>query len=331
MSNHLSTFLRKVGLSPLWNTDHDQFRWNRLCEFRQIKRTCSGAATVNWIAAVNNLRATIVRPSKISILPREQIPPPPPAQTVTAQASVEMPDHNTRTPVRSVDRIHRIARHLNAKSYLEIGVSRGATFRRVQLPRKVGVDPCFRFEVSDVAREGVQLYSMTSDAYFTSVPNLPQFDVIFLDGLHTFQQTFRDFCNSLTCAHNGTVWLIDDVMPNDVFSALPIQREAIEFRRKSDPNAFPYWHGDVFKVLFAIHDFFPTLSYVTLIGDANPQAIVWKAPRTAFKPLFNSLERIERLGYFDLLKRQDALNGMLEDEGFEAFFSSVRDTQSGGP
>jgi hypothetical protein len=177
--------------------------------------------------------------------------------------------------------------------------------------------------VSEVAREGVQLYSMTSDAYFTNVPNLPHFDLIFLDGLHTFQQTFRDFCNSLTCAHNRTVWLIDDIIPNDVFSALPNQREAIEFRRKSHPNALPCWHGDVFKVIFAIHDFFPTLSYVTLAGDANPQTIVWRAPRKAFEPIFNSLERIERLSYFDVLKRQEVFNSKPEDDGFKEFFAAV--------
>src|SRR5215469_1611634 len=41
----------------------------------------------------------------------------------------------------SVRRINRIAAHTGAKTYLEIGVSRGLTFRNVQITRKVGVDP----------------------------------------------------------------------------------------------------------------------------------------------------------------------------------------------
>ncbi|HEX3162874.1 MAG TPA: hypothetical protein VHQ92_09865, partial [Pseudolabrys sp.] len=44
----------------------------------------------------------------------------------------------------SLRRIDRIAWHTGAESYLEIGVSRGATFNRVSLDRKVGVDPQFR-------------------------------------------------------------------------------------------------------------------------------------------------------------------------------------------
>jgi hypothetical protein len=140
--------------------------------------------------------------------------------------------------------------------------------------------------------------------------------------LHTFHQSFRDFCNSLSFAHERTVWLIDDVRPWNVYSALPTHREAAEFhKREGRKNAG--WNGDVYKLIFAIHDFFPTFSYVTLGNPEKPQTLVWNAPRDDFSPLLNSMEAIERLSFFDLVRREEILNIRPEDEGLKMFFAAV--------
>jgi hypothetical protein len=228
----------------------------------------------------------------------------------------------------SIRRIKQIAQHVGARSYLEVGVNRGRTFHGLDFERKVAVDPSFKFDVADYRREGVEFHQMPSDEYFSRHALPQKFDVVFLDGLHTFQQTFRDFCNSLACAHDRTVWLIDDVLPIDVYSAWPIQAEAVRFRKNAGGEGAA-WHGDVFKVVFAIHDFFSTFSYVTLRGQGNPQALVWKAPRADFSPLFDSMETIERLGYFDLLKRRDILNIKPEVDGFQEFFASMPGASAG--
>jgi len=229
----------------------------------------------------------------------------------------------------SLRRINRIARHTGAQTYLEIGVCRGATFNGVSLSRKVGVDPNFRFNVEEYRKEGTELYALTSDQYFAEARGSKKFDIIFLDGLHQFYQTFRDFCNSLVCSHDRTVWLIDDVFPVDVYSSLKTQRESIKFRRRERDDDSSEWHGDIYKLIFAIHDFFPTVSYVTLMGSGNPQTIAWKAPRNNFAPIFNSMEAIERLGYFDMLNRKEIFNAQLEDEAFECFFASMPGSSSG--
>ena len=223
----------------------------------------------------------------------------------------------------SVRRIDRIARHVGAQHYLEIGVCRGATFNHLSFKTKVGVDPNFRFNMADYRNAETELHPLTSDRYFTEVAGSEKFDIIFLDGLHQFQQTFRDFCNSLIFAHERTVWLIDDVFPVDIYSSLPTHGEAIKFRRMNGIDNVRAWQGDVYKVVFAIHDFFPTMSYVTVMGSGNPQTIVWKARRKDFIPIFNSMEAIERLGYFDMLKREDIFNGKPENEAFHSFFASM--------
>src|SRR5262249_39678912 len=128
--------------------------------------------------------------------------------------------------------------------------------------------------------------------------------------------------NSLACAHDRTVWLIDDVWPSDVYSAWPVASEARQFRKAAGVNS-PAWSGDVYKLLFAIHDFFPVLSYVSFANRGNPQSLVWKAARFSFVPILGTLEAIERLGYFDLLKRREILNLKPEDEAFGTFFTSM--------
>ena len=97
----------------------------------------------------------------------------------------------------SARRIARIGEILRARSYLEVGVNRGKTFNRLNFERKVAVDPRFRFDTSAFAKEGVEFYDVTSDAFFASKHASEIFDIVFLDGMHTFQQTFKDFVNSL--------------------------------------------------------------------------------------------------------------------------------------
>ena len=242
------------------------------------------------------------------------------------EAMEKEPSNSTQEAVQpetySVRRINRIAKHVAARSYLEVGVARGLTFNQLAFERKVAVDPAFRFDVADYKKDGVEFCQETSDRFFSRQDFLRKFDLIFLDGLHTFQQTFRDFCCSQAFAHSWTVWLIDDVIPSDVYSAWPVETEAYQFRKRGQKGDNRAWHGDVFKVVFAIHDFFPTLSYVTLVGSGNPQTIVWRSGRGDFSPLFSGMEAIERLGYFDYLKRERVFNPMTEEEGLGTFCAS---------
>lgn len=225
-------------------------------------------------------------------------------------------------PAHSSRRINRLAAALNAERYLEIGVGRGRTFFGVEVGRKVGVDPAFRFDIDGHQSASVSLFAVGSDTYFLEHAANERFDIIFLDGMHTAEQTLRDFCNSLHHAHDRTVWIIDDTVPSDEHSAMRDQAAAVESRRKAggDGNA---WHGDVFKMVFILHDVFPTLDYCTLLTGGNPQTLVWRWPRRGFRPLFDDLSAISRLTYADLRMHLRVLNGMTEDEGIAAAIAAV--------
>ena len=229
----------------------------------------------------------------------------------------------------SVRRIHQIAEFIKARSYLEVGVSRGKTFNAVELPRKVAVDPEFRFDLEEFKADGVDFLEIPSDEYFEVHKPQEKFDIIFLDGLHEFHQTLRDFENTLGCSHPGTIWLIDDVLPCDEFSALPDEQECPRLRAETGSDSHK-WHGDIYKVMFAIHDFFPDFDYVSINSDGNGQALVWRAPRGAVEPVLGSMEAIDRLDYAGMLERQDVLRFCDEDDAFAALHASIDRERAAG-
>lgn len=219
-------------------------------------------------------------------------------------------------------RVNFLARQLNAKSYLEIGVSQGTTFLGVDIERKVAVDPQFAFDFSIHQSDLVEFHQLPSDQFFVRQAGNRTFDVMFIDGLHTFEQTFRDFCNSICHSHNNSVWIIDDVVPCDVYSTLRDYREAFKFRYATG-NKVNAWHGDVFKVVFAIHDFFPVFSYVTVNTNGNHQTILWRRPRAEFVPVIDNLETISRLTYFDMKNNPGIFNFMSEEEALPFVVSQL--------
>lgn len=221
-----------------------------------------------------------------------------------------------RTPeaFSTPSRVHILAKTFNAERYLEIGVATGKTFFAVDMPYKVAVDPDFLFDPEERKQPGTAFFPQPSDDFFADlrarpadapalVPGMPGdgvvFDIIFIDGLHTFEQSFRDFENSLAFAHENTIWIIDDTVPIDPYTAIPDQGRSRALRHAAGLKGRP-WHGDVFKTVFAIHDAYPEFSYCTLTGG-NPQTVLWRTERSDRKPVFSSFEEISRLGYFDML------------------------------
>lgn len=243
----------------------------------------------------------------------------------TAASTTNHSDENSRVN-HSVRRIRALADALNARCYLEIGVAKGVTFNSLTLPEKTAVDPRFAFDIAPYEKPGVSFEQLPSDDFFSRLPRSQKFDIIFIDGLHEFEQTYRDFCNALSHASDSTVIIIDDTKPSDVFSAIPEFRASISARKAAGLPGAP-WHGDVFKVVFALHDFHPTYNYRTIGGSGNPQTLVWKSNQGWRKPIFNSFERISRLSYFDLQTHIEILRECGEEEALSLCLAEIRASQ----
>jgi hypothetical protein len=80
--------------------------------------------------------------------------------------------------------LFEIIRRRNVQTYLEIGCAEDLVFSRIPVATKMGVDPL---------RGGT--HRMTSDQFFAE--NRLFFDLVFVDGLHTHEQSLRDVMNGL--------------------------------------------------------------------------------------------------------------------------------------
>ena len=108
--------------------------------------------------------------------------------------------------------------------YLEIGCDDNFVFNSIMLPdeNKIGVDP----------RQGGN-HRMTSDEFFSQ--NKKDFDVIFIDGLHHYEQCQKDVINSLKFLNLNGYIFIHDLLP-------------LNWKMELVPRIQGHWNGDVWKV-----------------------------------------------------------------------------------
>jgi len=129
---------------------------------------------------------------------------------------------------KNYNRIAFIVRALNKfktnPMYLEIGCDQNDVFNSIPVihSNKIGVDP-----------NSGGSHKMTSDDFFKQ--NDKSFDVIFIDGLHTYEQAQKDVINSLKILNTNGVIFIHDLLPGDKIDA-------------DRTRYLPGWSGDVWKV-----------------------------------------------------------------------------------
>lgn len=127
-------------------------------------------------------------------------------QDPRASAIVERYAQNT-SPRTVADVIQGLINKHEYKSYLEIGLDDGETFRSIECCHKAGVDPA-------TADGG---YQMTADQFWEDMLKLKgypyPFDIILVDGDHRWSAALRDVSMALRyLASNGTV-VMHDIMP----------------------------------------------------------------------------------------------------------------------
>jgi len=131
--------------------------------------------------------------------------------------------------------------------YLEIGIASGGSLARIpSSTQAIGIDPAFN--IQHTIQAPVRLFRDTSDAFFeTHNPEElfgAKIDLSFVDGLHTFDQTFRDIVNVGKACHARSIILVHDVAPIHELVA----------RRDRVTN---FWTGDVWKIGWMIKQLLP--------------------------------------------------------------------------
>ncbi|KCZ87958.1 glycosyltransferase [Hyphomonas johnsonii] len=158
--------------------------------------------------------------------------------------------------LRVLERLHTV---IKPKNYLEIGVRHG---RSLALSRgqAVGVDPDPDLKVP--LPPSAEIVQQESDVFFElgSHPVLKaKPELIFIDGMHLFENVLRDFMHAERIASSGAVIVIDDVLPN-----LPEQATRERNTR--------VWTGDVWKIHACLEKYRPDLQLVLL--DTAPSGLL---------------------------------------------------------
>jgi glycosyltransferase involved in cell wall biosynthesis len=128
-------------------------------------------------------------------------------------------------PISRTFIINKLISENNLKSYLEIGVSNPwVNFLNINCPHKVSVDPCMVCEAW--SRESIEQFKpfithqMTSDEFFAH--NNEYFDIVFVDGDHSYEQSLRDLNNAIKTVPVGGFIVLHDAMA-DSFIATKIE------------------------------------------------------------------------------------------------------------
>lgn len=146
-------------------------------------------------------------------------------------------------------------RWLRPETYLEIGIETGKTLVLAEPNTTVvGVDPNpviqYRLPAS------TKVYPVESDTFFsqhnlTEITGKSTLDLAFIDGLHLFNQTLRDFINVEKACRPDTVVLIHDCLPLDTISSKPTRTTNV-------------WSGDPWKVMAILRKYRPDLICFTV-------------------------------------------------------------------
>ncbi len=131
--------------------------------------------------------------------------------------------YNWKNLPSRTDIIQNIIDKKKYKNYLEIGCDNDKNFSKIKIDHKIGVDPL----------KGGNL-RMTSDVFFAQ--NKKFFDIIFLDGLHIYEQTIKDIDNSLKFLNDNGVILVHDCLPKKIWNQIV-------------PRMYGHWNGDVWKAI----------------------------------------------------------------------------------
>ena len=143
--------------------------------------------------------------------------------------------------------LNKIIQKKKFKDYLEIGCFKDENFNKIIINNKIGVDPY----------SGGTL-RMTSDDFFKN--NNKSFDLIFIDGLHVYEQVKKDIINSLNFLKEGGIILCHDCLPRKIWYQTPkrmsytwngdVWKSIVEFRTKENVDVYTMIADEGLGVIF---------------------------------------------------------------------------------
>jgi hypothetical protein len=172
------------------------------------------------------------------------------------------------------DLIEYLIKKNNYTNYLEIGCDQNQLFSKVIIENKIGVDPVSGGNIRK-----------TSDDFFRE--NNDKFDIVFIDGLHTYEQVKKDILNSVNCLNVNGIILVHDCMPDS------LGKQAV-------PRYKMQWNGDVWKAIVDLRQK-EDLDIYTCEMDQGI-GIITKKKNSSLLSLNKPIHKIKFRDYFDNYK-----------------------------
>lgn len=173
-------------------------------------------------------------------------------------------------------------------NYLEIGCASNELFDSVFSLRKTGIDP-----------NSGGTHRMTSDNFFEQNPK-QCFDVVFIDGLHEYQQVRRDAINSLNFLNDGGWIAFHDFLPST-------------WKEHHVPRIQSEWTGDCWKLAIELSkadglDFW-IINIDHGVGLLRKSGIEYSLPNLSSELLDAQFDKfVEELQNLPIIDFDDAVN-----------------------
>lgn len=207
-----------------------------------------------------------------------------------------------------IEVIQKIIYTIKAKIYYEIGIYKGDCFLKIKAREKIGIDPSHEVEnhlkwniyLKNFSNIHNKFFFKESNNFFIQdvdfiVNNKP--DVIFIDGLHNYKQTYSDIINSLSLLSKNGIIIVHDCFPPTEAAATPANthEEAIA---KKVPGWTGEWCGDVWKAIVMLKS--NNTDVLSFVLNCDYGLGIIRKGNSFHNPNLSEIE-IEQLTYKDLL------------------------------
>jgi len=219
--------------------------------------------------------------------------------------------------------IERLLNVQPEKKYLEIGVRTGNNFVQIDADYKIGVDPIAPSDlVAQAVNDKCVYYSLTSDAFFEQMKDCEKikFNVIFIDGLHEYEQVYKDILNAIEYLTNGGFIIVHDCKPTCEIVGLPPEEysKVLEESKKTIGNS---WTGDVWKAIVRLRSLHNNLHVFTLDTDWGCAIITKGKPESM---LSYTIEDIQSMNYKHLNENTIPFLNLKHDYYLDEWLSNYR-------
>ena len=187
--------------------------------------------------------------------------------------------------------IQKIIDFKKYNSYLEIGCDQNKNFSNITINKKIGVDP-----------NSGGTHRMTSDSFFEKSKS--KFDIIFIDGLHTYEQVKKDIENSLNALNPKGIILIHDCLPKKIWNQIV-------------PRMYGHWNGDVWKAIVETRTLTNVDTY-TCIADHGLGIILNRPNKNLLKLDIKDFKNIKFSTYYN--KHKEFMNTINHNQIKEVIF-----------